>query len=233
MKIQAHRGASGSAPENTMAAIRLAASSGVWGCEVDVQQTADGVPVLLHDKSLRRTTGKAKKIWKTTYAQLRGYDAGSWFSPDYAYEAVPALEEVIRFARGKMMLNLELKTTGHTGSLIENVARLIRQEKAEEFCLCTSFDYDAVNQIRALVPGLRTGGIFWRSPPEEYWESPHEIMSVNYEKLKEKTILAAKKAGKEIHVWTVNNLADAVKLKAKTIDSIITNYPQKLIELQD
>ena len=95
VEVTAHRGSSSSAPENTLSAIRQAIADQADYAEIDVQETLDGVIVVLHDSDLMRVTGKKLNIWETTFAKARKLDAGSWFSPEFAGEKIPTLEEAI------------------------------------------------------------------------------------------------------------------------------------------
>src|SRR3954447_15867557 len=93
-----HRGASGHAPENTLVAFRRAKELGATWIEFDVQLSADGIPIILHDDTLERTTNLGQQLRPTelTLAQLKDLDAGSWFSPEFAGEKIPTLEEVLQ-----------------------------------------------------------------------------------------------------------------------------------------
>src|SRR5690554_7738935 len=109
--VVAHRGWSGAAPENTMAAFRLAMLDlRISWIELDVQLSKDGVPVVIHDYKLRRTTGALGAVKDYTYEQLSKLDNGSWFSPEFSSERIPTLEQVLKEAKGRIHLNIELKT---------------------------------------------------------------------------------------------------------------------------
>jgi glycerophosphoryl diester phosphodiesterase len=101
----AHRGASGYAPENSLAAFRLAMAMGAAMCELDVQQTADDRLVVMHDDTLERTTNGKGNVWEMTLAELQRFDAGVWFDQRFAGETLPSLEQVFELVRGKMNLN--------------------------------------------------------------------------------------------------------------------------------
>ena len=105
----AHRGASGHAPENTLAAFRLAFAMGAEMCELDIQQTADDRLVVMHDDTLERTTNGKGNLWEMTLAELQRYDAGLWYDQKFSGETLTTLEQVIAFARDKMKLNIAVK----------------------------------------------------------------------------------------------------------------------------
>ena len=112
MKLFAHRGVSGEAPENTLAALKAAAESGAHGIELDVQLTKDAQIVVIHDETIDRTTNGTGYVKDMTWEQLRTYDAGSWFHPSFKGESIPSLEEVLDVVTAhheSMIINIELK----------------------------------------------------------------------------------------------------------------------------
>jgi glycerophosphoryl diester phosphodiesterase len=112
VRVTAHRGHARAAPENTLSAMHKAIESGADYAEMDVQQTADGVVVLLHDRDLRRVAGVSRRLDELSYDEVRQLDVGSWFDPAFAGERVPTLADVIGLCRGKIRLNIELKFFG-------------------------------------------------------------------------------------------------------------------------
>ena len=126
----AHRGASAYAPENTLAALRTAIEIRCDMAEVDVQRTRDGVLVLVHDTDLARTTGSRKKVAALTYRQLLRLDAGSWFSPVYAGEPIPTLEQAIDVLDGTGTgLLLEVKHPSRHPGIAADIARTLRARR--------------------------------------------------------------------------------------------------------
>ena len=123
--VTGHRGASGHAPENTLSAMRIAIEMGAEFSELDVQETADGEIILLHDSSLKKTSGVDKDIWEVNYADLKGLDVGSWFSEEYKNEPIPTLQEAINLVKGKMKLNIELKANKHEKMLAERTLKVV------------------------------------------------------------------------------------------------------------
>jgi glycerophosphoryl diester phosphodiesterase len=157
VQVTAHRGHSRAAAENTLRAVRKAIESGADYAEVDVQQTADGVVVLLHDRDLMRVGGDPRRIEELTSGEARKLDVGGWFGPGFAGEGVPTLAEVIDLCRGRIKLNIELKFYGPERRLARDVARLVREQDFESDCLVTSFNYDALLEVKRHNPRLRTG----------------------------------------------------------------------------
>jgi len=228
----AHRGASGHAPENTLAAFRLAMEMGAQMCELDVQQTADDRLVVMHDDTLERTTNGNGNLWEMTLAELQRHDAGLWYDKQFAGETLPALEQVIAFVRGQMKLNLEVKIHGHERNLAALVVETIRREKFVDECVVTSFDWKAVNEIKKLAPELKVGHIFgWKEFSAEVFDAPVELLSTHYSLVDGGFLERAHSAGKKVHVWTVNYKWMMRRLLKRGVDGIITNYPERLKEV--
>ena len=119
-----HRGAAALAPENTLAGLRRAAEHGVRWVEVDVQLTADGVPMLIHDYVLDRTTNGRGRVSRTPLARIEALDGGSWFGPSYAGEPVPTLERAIEtMTKLGLGVNFELKAGPRRANAVSGVAR--------------------------------------------------------------------------------------------------------------
>ncbi|MDZ7267203.1 MAG: glycerophosphodiester phosphodiesterase family protein [candidate division KSB1 bacterium] len=227
-----HRGASGHAPENTLAAIRLAMAMGAQMVEIDVQQTADDQLVLLHDDSLRRTTNGSGLLWQKRAAELQTLDAGRWFSAAFAGEPLPTLAQTIALVRGKIKLNIEVKLHGHERNIAQLVVDTIRRENFVQDGLITSFGHAVADEIKQLAPELRVGYIFGpRELHETVFTAPVEVLSAHYSLVNEEFMRKARTAGKAVHVWTVNDKALMTRLIALGVEAIITNYPDRLSEV--
>ncbi len=226
--VTAHRGASGWAPENTLAAFAKAIEQGSDYSELDVRLSKDGVVVLSHDDSLRRTTGQPGAVWDYTVEELKAFDAGAWFGPEFAGEKIPTLQEVIRLVKGKMKLNIEVKISRQEPQVVEKVIEVIRREGFDKDCMITSFDQATVEKVIELAPDLPVGLIFSETTKADVFAGSWPILSVRYSAVNEEFVAKARKAGKQIHVWTVNDEQKMRDLLALKVDGIITNYPDRL-----
>lgn len=225
--VTAHRGSSKSAPENTLSSIDLAIREQADYAEVDVQQTKDGSLVLLHDSNLRRVAGLDQNIWELSDQEVRKLDVGRWFSPTFAGEKMPFLEEVIEAVKGKIKLNIELKYYGGGQNLAERLVELIREQNFAHQCVITSFNYGIISQVKSLDRGLKTGLITAKkvtnvSELDVDFYSVHKLIATN------KFIRNAHAHGKDVHVWTVNRRLNMEILLARGVDNIITDTPKKL-----
>jgi glycerophosphoryl diester phosphodiesterase len=231
-QVTAHRGHSIAAPENTLSAVRKAIESGADYAEVDVLLTADEVVVLLHDRDLKRVAGVPRRVAELSYDEVRKLDVGSRFDPSFAGERVPTLVEVIRLARGRIKLNIELKFYGPDRRLAGEVARLVREQDFESACLVTSFSYDALLEVKRHNPRVRTGLIVAYALGDVS-RLEVEALSVRADWLSDEVLRQAHRLGKEVHVWTVNDAGQMARLIKRGVDNIITDDPDLLIRVRD
>jgi glycerophosphoryl diester phosphodiesterase len=229
----AHRGWSGRAPENTMAAIRLALEApDVEWIEIDVQLSKDAVPVVIHDYTLRRTTNGRGEVRQWTAAELASLDAGSWFSPSYKGESIPTLEEVLAEARGRCKLNIELKTDGIRYPYIEEIVlETVAAHGMLDEVVLTSFHAGTLHRIRGLSKNVRTGLILdgWRSTLiSELQGLGCDFLSIGYSRLNKDRLALLKNAGIQTMAWTANDKKSIRKLAAMDPSLLIcTNYPDR------
>lgn len=228
--VTAHRGSSKTAPENSLSAIRLAIEQGCDYAEIDVQETADGVVVLLHDADLMRIAGVDKKIWELPYDDVRKLDLGSSFSALFAGEPIATLEEVIETVRGKMKLNIELKFNGHDQRLVERVVDILRKTGFESSCVISSLNHACLPELRRLNPELKIGAIVAVSLGE-IGDLDVDFLSVDKKHVRFRDVKALHRRGRELCVWTVNDPADMTKFIEFGVDNILTDDPATLIQM--
>lgn len=224
--VMAHRGLSADAPENTLYAFSDAISVGADFIELDVQQTRDGVLVVMHDSNLKRTTGVNKDIWDVDYADIQNLDAGSWFDPAYANARIPTLEETLQFVDKRAKLNIEIKPTKHGSDTLEqDVAELITQYQYTDACYVTSFSYGSLKKIKEANPEIRTGYLMSVAYGQFYSLNYADAFSLNKVFVTSQVVNAAHQQGKQIFAWTVNSMSEVRSLCNLHVDSIITDDP--------
>jgi glycerophosphoryl diester phosphodiesterase len=225
VQITAHRGSSKEAPENTMAAIKQAVNDLADFVEIDVQETADGVVVLGHDSSLRRVAGVNRTIGSYSLEELKGLDVGTWFSGDFKGEEIPTLEEVMEYCKGKINLNIEIKSAGDDSLLPEKVALLIDKYQMNEQCVVTSSRFVYLSRIKKLDEKIRTGYIVSAAYGNYYSSDDIDLISLQSSFVTERLVEAAHLKGKAVHAWTVNSKSEMERMKMLSVDNIITDYP--------
>ncbi|AMA71516.1 MULTISPECIES: glycerophosphodiester phosphodiesterase [Aneurinibacillus] len=234
----AHRGWSGKAPENTMAAVRLALQyPDIQAIEIDVQLSKDGVPVLMHDFVLGRTVKAGGSVKDYTWEELKQMDAGLWFDESFKGEHIPSLEEVLTEVRGKLEINIELKAAGDRyPGLEEKVVELIYKYGMEQEVYITSFDHDAIKRVHALAPALKKGLIFGGKPRlirEQLAETGATILSMPYPYVTKDFVIEMIEAGYTVIAWTVDEPDDIQHLLGFHPQlQICTNHPERMIALK-
>ncbi|CAM3479087.1 glycerophosphodiester phosphodiesterase family protein [Paenibacillus lupini] len=230
----AHRGWSGRAPENTLAAIQMAINEpDVEWVELDVQLSKDNVPVVIHDYKLRRTTNGRGEVKNFTAAELSALDAGSWFSPMFKDEGVPLLSQVLELASGRIKLNIELKTDGiRYPKLEDHVIKLVQDYSLEDSVVLTSFHAGTLFNANKLTGGsIRTGLILdgWRNTlPLELKQMGAEFLSIEHGRLNSSRMEQLKQSGIQVMAWTPNDERTIRKLISIDPDLMIcTNYPDR------
>lgn len=224
-EITAHRGSSRAAPENTMAALFMAVEEMADWAEIDVQETLDGVVVVCHDTDLKRVAGTYRRVSDLTYEELKGLDAGAWFSPEYEGERIPALEEVMEYAKGKIKLNIELKYSGPESSLPHKVLELIEYWEMEEQCIVTCTNAGYLYRIKEINPQVKTGYIIPAAYGDYYMDSSADVISIRSGFVTKRLVTWAHEAGKSVYAWTVNDKRELERMRVLGVDNVITDVP--------
>lgn len=227
----AHRGWSGIAPENTLAAVQLAIQNPITDTiEIDVQLSKDGVPVIIHDYTLDRTTSGSGFVKEHTLEQLKQLDASYRFPP-FQGERIPTLEEVLQLCKDRVNVNIELKTAGQIyPDIAEKVGQIITTHQMENQIVVTSFDHHAVKKVKAYFPKISTGLIVSGNPLllfEQLEEAQASMLSIRYTDLYPEFVQEILHRGYALTAWTVDRPEDMQRLML--IDSrigITTNHLQ-------
>jgi glycerophosphoryl diester phosphodiesterase len=224
VQVIAHRGASAEAPENTMASIRRAITDGTDWIEIDVQESADGTVVVVHDSDFMKLAGVKLRVWEATLEQITQIDVGSRFSSGFAGEAVPTLAAVLAEVKGHSKLIVELKYYGHDQQLEQRVIDLIEAANMQEETMIMSLEYAGIQKVRALRPEWKIGLLSARAIGD-LTRLDADFLAVNITLAHPALIKAAHAAGKELFVWTVNDALSMSQMMSLGVDGIITDLP--------
>ncbi|MHA6259583.1 glycerophosphodiester phosphodiesterase [Sporosarcina sp. CAU 1771] len=233
MDIYAHRGSSGTHPENTLAAFKEAARLPVYGVEFDVHMTKDGELVIIHDESINRTSNGKGYVKDMTFAELRKFDYGKWFSSDFEGEMIPTLEEVFAvFASTNHHLNIELKSDifPYEG-MAKKVVDLVYTHGLQDRVVISSFDHETVQLVKQLAPNIETGALFMEvlvSPTAYIRKIPANALHLCLPAALRKSAKEAIEEGIPVRVFTVNEEKYADLLLQAGIHAIFTDYPEKM-----
>jgi len=230
--IIAHRGASGYAPENTMASFEKAVELKADYIEMDIQMTKDGELVVFHDFDVSRTTNGSGAIKNFSLKDLKELDAGSWFHSTFKSEKIPTLKEVLSLYKHRIGLLIELKDPVHYPQVEEKLAQELIKAKLhkckDHSIIVQSFDPLSIQKFHQILPEIPTAilttSILSRKSLSNVssfcqYVNPHFLsVSPHYVKeLKEKELNS--------FIWTVNHIEDFKKITKYDINGIITDYP--------
>ncbi|HXI17665.1 MAG TPA: glycerophosphodiester phosphodiesterase family protein [Chloroflexota bacterium] len=236
--VVAHRGASGQAPENTLAAFRLAIQQGAPAVECDVHLTLDGVPVVIHDDRVDRTTTGTGEVATQRYDALRDLDAGTWFCAQFAGEHLPTLEEALAVCAGKARLIVELKRGGGE-ALVDAALAAINRAPGTDLAVI-SFGPEEVRHVARKRPDLALGFLIGRKHLQEHGAATAvgaaqnfgaNFISPQYDATDETLVRLAVDAGLPVSVWTVDDPGRMRRLAAMGVNAITTNYPDVALDL--
>jgi glycerophosphoryl diester phosphodiesterase len=236
--VVAHRGSSGSAPENTMAAFRAAANAGADMIEFDVRRTLDDKLVVYHDRILGRTGEGRGALRRLSARELAGIDAGAWFGPRFRGERIPTLRRVLEEIPLRVGMNIEVKTDGDLRdrrSLAHLLAGEIAAAGAHRTIIVSSFDHGFLVRLRALAPALSTGALYlplrdrMRGPARIARRTGATVFICSRAQLRPGLLRAARQAGLAVSVYGVNTAAHLRAALHAGVDAVITDYPERVL----
>lgn len=252
--VLAHRGGAGLWPENTLEAFRNAWAMGVDVLELDVHGTRDGAIVVIHDATVDRTTDGTGAVQDMTLPEIQALDAGYWFTPDggqtYPYRGkgvrIPTLEEVFR-ALPDARFNIEIKS--NDPPIVPALAELVKRMGMEDQVLIGSFDHAIAQQVRHALPTVATFASqtevrsfwilltlrlprIWRPVPETLQvPQTYRLAGREVTVLSPRFVRSAHNMGVRVDVWTVNDPDEMARVLDMDVDGIITDYPDRLLDL--
>ncbi|MDD5759137.1 MAG: glycerophosphodiester phosphodiesterase family protein [Desulfobulbaceae bacterium] len=230
-EIVGHRGYGSATPENTLAALRRSISEAVKVAEVDIRLTSDGVPVLLHDSSLSRTTGDHHLVSELTLAEIKKLDAGSYKSIEFLGEKIPTFEEALLLADSKLKLLLHVKITG----AIPAIAAVLRKTAFPVADIWIMSDQlNVLPVIGRLMPGVRlvhlayslpTGVVAQREFVQKQLRAKVPCVALALDAPDEEYMALAHSAGLRVIFWTADHPYDSVVVDRFTADGVVTDKP--------
>ena len=222
--VIAHRGASASAPENTLAAFRRAGEEHADFVELDVQESSDGVVVVAHDRDLMKVARSPLQIWSSTEKQLREVDIGSFFSDAFKDERVPTLAEALAACKGVSRVDIELKDYGKSQRLEEHVVELVEAAGMQNDIITMSLNRHMIEKMKHLQPGWMAGLLAAKAIGDPS-RLPFDFFAVESRMATRSFIRAAHAAHKPVYVWTVNDPQRMIRMIGLGVDGLITDRP--------
>ena len=235
MLVIAHRGASSEAPENTLAAFRLALAQGCDAIELDIHLSRDCRVVVCHDAAIDRTTNGSGAIADMTAEEIQSYDAGSWYGEGFAKERLPLLDEVLDLVPAAVEINIEIKSHEHP-EVIPTLLALLESRHRLDSVFFSSFGHDCLLRLKRESSSARIGllyntdevdypSFFARNHTEGYSLHPHHAC------VDKVYVEAAGQQGLKVYPWTVDAPERMQELVAAGVSGIITDCPKRLREL--
>lgn len=237
MLVAAHRGSSGTAPENTMAAFREAVHAGADLIELDVRFTRDLEPVVIHDRLLRRTTGGRGDVGRYTVDELQQFDAGGWFAARFADERIPVLRRVLEELPVRIGINIEVKTDGDrrsTALLAEHLCSVIHAYDKRRSLLVSSFDHQFLRVLHRQDPQVPLGVLLHplrdvaRRPSYLARQLHAGFILCSRTMVRRVIVERAHAHGVKVGVYTVNRVSDLDRLRRFAVDLVFTNFPSAI-----
>ncbi len=230
--IFAHRGASAHAPENTLAAFRLAVGHNADGIELDAKLSADGIVVIMHDQKVDRTTDGTGMVASLTAAQMQRLDAGSHFSEAFSKESVPTLEEVFEAVAKQLYINIELTNyASPMDGLPVQVAHLVKKHNLMDRVMISSFHPMNLIRFHRLLPSVPVGLLTQGGNAGKWARSwvgrifPQDALHPYYSDVDARLVEQCHRHAKKVNVWTVNSSEEICRLLGLKVDGIITDDP--------
>jgi len=233
----AHRGASGSFPENTLLAFEKAIEARAEMIELDCQLSGDGHIVVYHDERLHRTTGARGAVKDKTLVELKKLDAGKWRKKSFCGQQILTLEEVLDCVNRRVDLCLDIKHYAGAPRGIElKLLFVVSHYDYLDRTIFSSFDYNCLRRLKELAPDVRLGVIYDNGIHEDPFAVAQEIEAASIHVRKELTsrdfLDTAWNAGLDVFVWTVNELREMEKFASLGVQGIVSDFPERLVKLQ-
>lgn len=237
-RVIAHRGFSGRAPENTLAAFSKAIEAGADMIELDVHESKDGELVVIHESDLRRTTNGSGRVGDLTLEELKRLDAGISFSAEFAGERIPTLSQALDLVRGHILLNIEIKFDVVKHDIVtEKVLALIHQWQMRDQVILSSFDPRALDHSRKVDPEVKTASLYNEqlhkgiSPVEIMEQVGSVAFNLRQDQVTSDAVAICHEHGRPVAAYTVNQPAQMRAMIELEVDALFTDRPDRMLGL--
>jgi glycerophosphoryl diester phosphodiesterase len=232
--VIAHRGASGTRPENTLVAFRHAETLGAHMVELDVQLSRDGAVVVIHDWTLGRTAGARGRVASRTLAELQKLDAGAWFAPEFIGERIPTLQQVLDAIT--LPINVELKARGDDG-LEARALEVVEAAGAHDRVVYSSFHPESLVRLRRRSPSAAIAVLTSDRRLARALRLAGRVgataLHIRKDGVPPDEVRTAAAQGLEIRAWTVNDPAEFARLEEAGVSGVFTDFPERFLQSGD
>ena len=239
--VIAHRGVSGSYPENTLSAFQAAIDIRAEMVELDISTSKDGIPVTVHDRTVDRTTDFEGDVQSFSLEELKRMEVGAWFSEEFRGEEFPTLKNSLELMKDKIAVNIEIKTEAVSdeteGGVVDKALQVVKDLDMTSSVIFSSFDYRVMEQLNVLDPKMAKALLYEASqsaellPSELVQKYKVDIFNCSYKQLSEEWINDLQNHKIPYFVYTVNEPELMRELIEKGVSGIFTDFPQELIRI--
>lgn len=231
--IFGHRGATDAIPGNTMPAFERAIREKADFAELDVQLSSDRVVMVTHDTNLKASTGLDRNIYDLTAAEAQKLDLGRGYDASFAGTRLPTLDEVIRRCKGKIKLNIEIKTNEKDRHIEPEVLAVIRANGFENDCVVTSLSAEVIARMKELAPEIRRGLILTVGAGTFYDSDDADFFSLESTFVTERVLSKCRERNKAVYAWTIDEVGEMKRMTRLGVDGVITGYPAEMRTVYD
>lgn len=239
--VIAHRGVSGTYPENTLSAFQAAIDVGAEMVELDVSVSKDGIPVVVHDKTVDRTTDSEGDVQSFTLEELKGMEVGAWFSEEFRGEEFPTLKESLELMKDEIAVNIEIKTEAVSDEIedgiVDKALQIVNELDMSSSVIFSSFDYRVMEQLNVLDPTMPKALLYEASqsadllPSELVQKYQVDVFNCSYRQLSEEWIKDLQLHQIPYLVYTVNEPELMEELIEKGVSGMFTDFPEELMRI--
>ena len=239
--VIAHRGVSGSYPENTLSAFQAAIDIRAEMVELDVSISEDGIPVVVHDKTVDRTTDFEGDVQSFSVKELKKMEVGAWFSEEFRGEEFPTLREPLYLMKGQIPLNIEIKTEAVSdvinGGIVDKALQIVKELDMSSWVIFSSFDYRVMEHLNALDVQMPKALLYETSqsgelmPSELVKKYQVDVFNCSYRQLSQEWIADLQAHQIPYLVYTVNDPELMKELIEKGVSGMFTDFPQELLKI--
>tara|TARA_B100000575_G_C23139934_1_gene663112 strand:+ start:4189 stop:5082 length:894 start_codon:yes stop_codon:yes gene_type:complete len=238
--VIAHRGLSGSYPENTLSAFQAAIDIQAEMVELDVSISKDGIPVVVHDRTVDRTTDFEGDVQSFSLEELKRMEVGAWFSEEFRGEEFPTLRNSLELMKDEIAVNIEIKSEAVSdetqGGVVDKALQIVKDLDMSSSVIFSSFDYRVMEQMNVLDPKIPKALLYEASqsdgllPSELVQKYKIDVFNCSYRQLSEEWINDLQKHKIPYFVYTVNEPELMKEFIEKGVSGIFTDFPQELIK---
>ena len=239
--VIAHRGVSGTYPENTLSAFQAAIDLGAEMVELDVSISKDGIPVVVHDKTVDRTTDFEGYVQSFTLEELKKMEVGAWFSEEFRGEEFPTLRESLELMKDEIAVNIEIKTEAVSDEIedgiVDKALQIVKELDMSSSVVFSSFDYRVMEQLNALDSQMPKALLYEASqsadllPSELVQKYQVDVFNCSYRQLSEEWIKDLQSHQIPYLVYTVNESELMEELIERGVSGIFTDFPEELMRI--